>query len=932
MAVLFIVFLLLSTLDRVYTRGVHLELVFEFVWQLGIGDDARVGLAVANLLVLIAVLSLMFLLLTKLVEYTSIFTLQLITAAAIIGQVVLVALPDEKDNLTYKSPDPALQQIEMNRGIQVLVAMAYSFVVLLVVAYHVFQIHVNTAMYKSDSWLVRMKVLKRRDMEEKDGPLLLGDLQLPRGYELTGTVGGVTLMYIQPWWKILLRPLVQQHVLSYVGEVDASGLPHGYGEWRDSHWHGENLRGFWWRGLPRGPFRSRETGSSSCFVNFRVGYIRNRAEKNFAGAQCLPLPGKITYGVLAAECSVSGAFFRQLPALDFILGPLQTNQAVESVDISFRFGEGVLVQGQGLQGGWLKEQLKIRRRNGKRKTHAHLDCVEEGAIPDSGTEGTAPCLCGSSTPSDGVELGPCGVSKSSDAPIDHKPTTIPPPSSVKWGSVEVCGGGVAQNVGQTSGAEIQQTSAPQPLPAISLRSANRDPWLPWYARMLIDPHCDAGSLVGGRGSVDRKLGSSQPGDEDWSTLFRRWSWKPSDAAALRLTQGPGHTADTSKKDIEEGGEHAQFELNQQEQEALDVGEIGCVGRSGVSSRGSSEERRMGSVASQEVLLSPVGPSWVQGQDQYEVFLYIHGLGVDSQKAMSHFSQMLALTNFPSLIVPIAFCWPSGRVLGYYAARYLGAEAPSTSEALLATLKALTQDGLVNFHLMTHSMGARVLGGALPLIEAWVKEKNGVPFTIKSVTLLNPDFSLKKFAEDTGPRLRRLCPLVTVYGDRNDRALAMSEIFNALGRPWVEYWQRGKRGPCNPIQGSPPSTSSSSAPSAAMPLNCQHMDVWRQAQHKEPKWLESWLDLSLGKRIYDIMDPVSGQLLDIDVVDISYLSSNVGTDRHVHHNLNQDLLRDIWEVVVQGKRARDRANLEYLTGNVYSMKGAPTYLKSRQLGS
>ena len=62
----------------------------------------------------------------------------------------------------------------------------------------------------------------------------------------------------------------------------------GYGEWRDTHWHGEHLTGFWWEGLPRGPFRSREKGSSSCSVNFRIGYLRNRCEEAFNKATCMP--------------------------------------------------------------------------------------------------------------------------------------------------------------------------------------------------------------------------------------------------------------------------------------------------------------------------------------------------------------------------------------------------------------------------------------------------------------------------------------------------------------------------------------------------------------------------------------------------------------------------------------------------------------------
>ena len=67
------------------------------------------------------------------------------------------------------------------------------------------------------------------------------------------------------WWL----PIVGRETITFVGEVDGSGHPSGYGEWRDSAWHGEHLTGFWHAGKPAGPFRSRETGSASSLVNLR---------------------------------------------------------------------------------------------------------------------------------------------------------------------------------------------------------------------------------------------------------------------------------------------------------------------------------------------------------------------------------------------------------------------------------------------------------------------------------------------------------------------------------------------------------------------------------------------------------------------------------------------------------------------------------------
>jgi hypothetical protein len=43
----------------------------------------------------------------------------------------------------------------------------------------------------------------------------------------------------------------------------------------DTYFYGEELRGIWERGVPVGPFKARESGSGSAFVNLRIGYVRS---------------------------------------------------------------------------------------------------------------------------------------------------------------------------------------------------------------------------------------------------------------------------------------------------------------------------------------------------------------------------------------------------------------------------------------------------------------------------------------------------------------------------------------------------------------------------------------------------------------------------------------------------------------------------------
>jgi hypothetical protein len=52
-----------------------------------------------------------------------------------------------------------------------------------------------------------------------------------------------------------------------------------------------------------------------------------------------------------------------------------------------------------------------------------------------------------------------------------------------------------------------------------------------------------------------------------------------------------------------------------------------------------------------------------------------------------------------------------------------------------------------------------------------------------VSLLNPDFELAEFTGGAGQRLRALCPLITLYGDRQDLALWGAAIFNGFHSAW-----------------------------------------------------------------------------------------------------------------------------------------------------
>ncbi|KAA8490965.1 hypothetical protein FVE85_9857 [Porphyridium purpureum] len=88
---------------------------------------------------------------------------------------------------------------------------------------------------------------------------------------------------------------------TYVGPL-AEGRPHGLGEWIDTNPAGENLFGYFDRGIPVGPFRSNEnsTHTRTSFVNLRIVFMDDNDVKD---ALKFVTP---VFGVASVECVVSG--------------------------------------------------------------------------------------------------------------------------------------------------------------------------------------------------------------------------------------------------------------------------------------------------------------------------------------------------------------------------------------------------------------------------------------------------------------------------------------------------------------------------------------------------------------------------------------------------------------------------------------------------
>ncbi|KAG0197810.1 hypothetical protein BGX33_000304 [Mortierella sp. NVP41] len=135
---------------------------------------------------------------------------------------------------------------------------------------------------------------------------------------LSKSVNYRTIMFSYVSWDPDEYRLSRSSV-SYVGEFDQEGRPHGLGEWTDHTFTGEALQGIWEHGVPRGPFKSQEYGTGNAFCNIRIGFCKNSIDKNDSTAfKAARDPSGPSYGAAAVECSVSGKFFHHLPHVRII--------------------------------------------------------------------------------------------------------------------------------------------------------------------------------------------------------------------------------------------------------------------------------------------------------------------------------------------------------------------------------------------------------------------------------------------------------------------------------------------------------------------------------------------------------------------------------------------------------------------------------------
>ena len=329
--------------------------------------------------------------------------------------------------------------------------------------------------------------------------------------------------------------------------------------------------------------------------------------------------------------------------------------------------------------------------------------------------------------------------------------------------------------------------------------------------------------------------------------------------------------------------------------------------------------------------------WVQSEKK-DVLIFFPGFNCPLKNALEGFGQLLAMTKLDSQVYPILFNWPAGQVLTYHSASR-AAHSKRNYNNFCQLLNGIRHEGFRNVHLMSHSMGAQTLLGALADKKDGSRSDSSLCFALasdydegkqqqdeeerglicKTITLLNPDFPLVPFQEHAFPAARKLCRTITVVGDKLDVALFWSQVLNGIAVR-VGYEQPHALLPnddCkNKFQHC--QTVGRNVGSLYFPEDV----VYRRTIGKQDNLL--FKHKAPHVSLYCEEKASEKAWMDLDVVDTTGLDNNMQKIRHSAYNLNPSLFNDLEELITTGKRAMDRSLL-HRDGNVFSYCSAPSFV-------
>ncbi len=317
----------------------------------------------------------------------------------------------------------------------------------------------------------------------------------------------------------------------------------------------------------------------------------------------------------------------------------------------------------------------------------------------------------------------------------------------------------------------------------------------------------------------------------------------------------------------------------------------------------------------------------------DALIFFPGFNSCPKKSSGAFGQLLAMTDLCSFIYPIIFCWPNGTILKYRKSSKL-ARSKKNVQSFLSLLQDLQKSGIQNVHLLSHSMGAQAMlqgfnseedgtrsevSRCFKLVENCHPGKNLASKLIcKSITLMNPDYPLCSFIDETFHSIRKICSNITLIGDRQDQALMYSQYINGLTNlvkfraPQVfngKFYEKNRG--CIPSQ----EVIGRTVDKLCVPNNSDRKGIFKEMSIE-----------SLERNINKEYSAESEQLwLDLDVIDTTSLDTNIKGIRHSAFNANPILSHDLEEIIVSGERAVKRSGLMHRHGNIFSYCHAPSHV-------
>ncbi|KAI1318050.1 hypothetical protein EDD11_007284 [Mortierella claussenii] len=650
---------------------------------------------------------------------------------------------------------------------------------------------------------------------------------------------------------------LQRSSISYVGEFDELGRPHGLGEWTDNTFTGEALQGIWEHGIPIGPFKSQEYGTGNAFSSIRIGFCKNSTDVDTSTAfKAARDPKGLSYGAAAVECSVSGKFFHHLPHVRII-------------------GKGKL-----------RSELEQRAKDDLEAPTVALTYPLSFLATFTESLQSRPSIRGSLRGRSSKRSAP--LSKSIVVRYTDRGIFIPGyiRSRRRADLNEVV---IRRVCPPNLGIEGQQVMAGKGSEAGHDRAASET-----QVPTLLLPASPNG---GGSGS-----GSNTSDDSDSASV--------NSARQLAVLDGKGGST------ISEG------------QRSLDHGRKKRLNQAGLMVDGWRQVLDVDGRTSSAMAASRAG---------YEALIFIHGYNCALTYGIGRLGQLLSLGEFPPYIKPFVFSWPSSTTMGYFNAKTVGC-SDNVAKDLRQFITDLREAGFRRVHVLAHSMGARIVLSALRkgYLDGVLAEREVVEMVEPSLVTA-ADGSKTRLQSRMSVRYRDSIPIGDGPGPATSSSAQQAATSDSLGLD----------DPTKPIQLA---TFTLLNPDADLDIfleedywtlsrYCPHITLYADAHDGALFWSEALgRKKSLGRHPRTLVYAPTGEVLDVDVIDTTSLDVNIHSIRHNFFNLNRMLVDDLYDVVVLGRRAKEREGrlssrwtfsdegLE--NGEVYTFLCAPSYVVNK----